>query len=202
MAASRDVGTDWTRSAGNFACTVCRRKRLPASQFSKSQASKGLKNRNMHTGFNEAKCKDCVTEAERAALKRAPPAADAASTDVNFTCSACKRLLSSTDFSGSQRTKLIRGQKGRCKECVGRAEKREKEIAEAKRVDAAKAVAARAKTSAAGAILTACAESAAEAQSVCGIRAVRGGRGRGRTRFGRKAKIEAAKARRAAAKRG
>eukprot|EP00913_Durusdinium_trenchii_P003447 g3191.t1 len=38
MAKSDDLNTDWQRSAGDFNCVVCQRKRLPASEFSKKQA--------------------------------------------------------------------------------------------------------------------------------------------------------------------
>jgi len=40
--ASEDVGTDWERSAGDFSCSVCRRKRLPASEFSGKQVERAL----------------------------------------------------------------------------------------------------------------------------------------------------------------
>ena len=31
------AGNDWQKSAGDFMCLICRRKRLPAGAFSKSQ---------------------------------------------------------------------------------------------------------------------------------------------------------------------
>ena len=37
MATSASVNTDWKRSAGDFKCLECRKKRLPASKFSKTQ---------------------------------------------------------------------------------------------------------------------------------------------------------------------
>ena len=43
MATSEEVGTDWTRSAGDMSCTgPCQRKRLPASEFSESQVKRAL----------------------------------------------------------------------------------------------------------------------------------------------------------------
>ena len=39
MAASEELSTDWLRSAGDFECVVCKRTRLPASEFSNKQAS-------------------------------------------------------------------------------------------------------------------------------------------------------------------
>lgn len=42
MATSAELNTDWQRSAGDFSCTVCHRKRLPASEFSKKQVEKLL----------------------------------------------------------------------------------------------------------------------------------------------------------------
>ncbi|CAK0852533.1 unnamed protein product [Prorocentrum cordatum] len=42
MATSSELGTDWQRSAGDFSCSSCGRKRLPASEFSKKQVEKAL----------------------------------------------------------------------------------------------------------------------------------------------------------------
>jgi len=77
MAKSEDLSTDWQRSAGDFSCSVCRRKRLPASEFSKSQVDKALASLNtipdkdIRTGpdldrvlFLTAVCKKCSEERE------------------------------------------------------------------------------------------------------------------------------------------
>lgn len=39
---SESVNTNWEASAGDFACSVCNRKRLPASEFSQNQVKKAL----------------------------------------------------------------------------------------------------------------------------------------------------------------
>lgn len=74
-----ELGTDWTRSAGDFSCVVCERKQLPASEFSKKQVEKALQslktlpNRDIRSGpditrtiFLQAVCKKCTEEGEEA----------------------------------------------------------------------------------------------------------------------------------------
>eukprot|EP00930_Biecheleria_cincta_P050900 TRINITY_DN36075_c0_g1_i1.p1 TRINITY_DN36075_c0_g1~~TRINITY_DN36075_c0_g1_i1.p1 ORF type:complete len:292 (-),score=73.78 TRINITY_DN36075_c0_g1_i1:42-917(-) len=78
MAKSGELSTDWQRSAGDFSCSVCRRKRLPASEFSKKQVEKALESlksipdRDIRTGPDvqtithlSAVCKVCTEERER-----------------------------------------------------------------------------------------------------------------------------------------
>lgn len=55
MAESKDLSTDWKRSAGDFICSECGRKRLTAAAFSKNQVTKALKSET-----KTAKCKECV----------------------------------------------------------------------------------------------------------------------------------------------
>lgn len=77
MAKSNDLSTDWQRSAGDFSCAVCQRKRLPASEFSRQQVEKALAalktlpDRDIRTGpdvdrhlFLTAVCKRCSEERE------------------------------------------------------------------------------------------------------------------------------------------
>mmetsp|Transcript_55177 Transcript_55177/g.170877 ORF Transcript_55177/g.170877 Transcript_55177/m.170877 type:complete len:246 (+) Transcript_55177:104-841(+) len=77
MAKSEDLSTDWQKSAGDFSCTVCRRKRLPASEFSKKQVEKALESlksipdKDIRTGpdiqqtlYLSGVCKKCSEERE------------------------------------------------------------------------------------------------------------------------------------------
>ena len=64
MATLTKHNTDWRRSAGDFTCTICLKKRLPASSFSKTQSTLALKNYRTQGGSNpKAKCKECVQQA-------------------------------------------------------------------------------------------------------------------------------------------
>lgn len=58
------VGGTWV---GNFACSVCKRKRLTAASFSATQIRKL---RAGKIGENELRCKDCVESAAAADRKR------------------------------------------------------------------------------------------------------------------------------------
>jgi len=85
MTESADLNTDWQRSAGDFSCSVCERKRLPASEFSKKQVERALESIRsipdkdirtgpeiQHTLYLTAVCKKCTEakeEAERAAAE-------------------------------------------------------------------------------------------------------------------------------------
>lgn len=75
MAKSDELSTDWQRSAGDFSCTICQRKRLPASEFSKAQVQKALdalknipdkdiRSDVQHVHFVSAICKSCMEERE------------------------------------------------------------------------------------------------------------------------------------------
>merc|ERR1712232_800111 len=72
-----EVNTDWQKSAGDFSCSQCGRKRLPASEFSKRQVEKmleslrSLPDRDMRTGPDiqhvthlVGVCKQCTAEKE------------------------------------------------------------------------------------------------------------------------------------------
>eukprot|EP00401_Gymnodinium_catenatum_P009623 CAMPEP_0117512406 /NCGR_PEP_ID=MMETSP0784-20121206/29014_1 /TAXON_ID=39447 /ORGANISM="" /LENGTH=286 /DNA_ID=CAMNT_0005308123 /DNA_START=24 /DNA_END=884 /DNA_ORIENTATION=+ len=78
MAKEEGLSTDWQRSAGDFSCTVCGRKRLPASEFSKKQVEKALEahraipDKDIRTGpeiqqqiFLSGVCKKCTEEKEQ-----------------------------------------------------------------------------------------------------------------------------------------
>ncbi|CAE8614533.1 unnamed protein product [Polarella glacialis] len=78
MAKSEDVSTDWQKSAGDFSCLVCGRKRLPALEFSKKQVEKALENlrslpnKDIRTGpevqsvvYLSGTCKKCAEEKEQ-----------------------------------------------------------------------------------------------------------------------------------------
>eukprot|EP00931_Biecheleriopsis_adriatica_P058503 TRINITY_DN34852_c0_g1_i1.p1 TRINITY_DN34852_c0_g1~~TRINITY_DN34852_c0_g1_i1.p1 ORF type:complete len:287 (-),score=90.21 TRINITY_DN34852_c0_g1_i1:46-906(-) len=78
MAKSDDLSTDWQRSAGDFSCTVCHRKRLPASEFSKKQVEKmlaslkSIPDKDVRTGpgmqtvtYLAGVCKQCMEEKEQ-----------------------------------------------------------------------------------------------------------------------------------------
>jgi len=77
MATSTELSTDWQKSAGDFCCTICGRKRLPASEFSKKQVEQALENlkklpgKDIRSGpdiqqvlFLSAVCKKCTEEKE------------------------------------------------------------------------------------------------------------------------------------------
>lgn len=77
MAKDTELSTDWERSAGDFTCIVCRRKRLPASEFSRKQVEKALESlktiqdKDFRSGpeltstyFVSGTCKKCMEEKE------------------------------------------------------------------------------------------------------------------------------------------
>eukprot|EP00933_Yihiella_yeosuensis_P055581 TRINITY_DN54411_c0_g1_i1.p1 TRINITY_DN54411_c0_g1~~TRINITY_DN54411_c0_g1_i1.p1 ORF type:complete len:283 (+),score=81.18 TRINITY_DN54411_c0_g1_i1:38-886(+) len=78
MAKSEELSTDWTRSAGDFSCSSCGRKRLPACEFSKKQVEKLLASlktipdKDIRTGpdissvvYLTGVCKKCTEEKEQ-----------------------------------------------------------------------------------------------------------------------------------------
>lgn len=84
MAKEGELSTDWERSAGDFTCVVCRRKRLPASEFSKKQVEKALESLKtipdkdirtgpevQHIAYVSATCKKCVAEQEELEREKA-----------------------------------------------------------------------------------------------------------------------------------
>ena len=67
---SAHLSTDWRRSAGDFSCAgPCRRKRLPASAFSKTQARRAIAGVRTAAaeahGEKRALCKECVENKAR-----------------------------------------------------------------------------------------------------------------------------------------
>ena len=135
--------------AGDLTCSVCRRKRLPASEFSKAAIERHRKE------LPEApmKCKVCVEAAAQqerdvaasktAASGAAAPAGEGPS--EKHECSSCKNALPATAFS---RSNLSKGPgKQRCLECLAEAEKANLNSGEAayrEKLAAAKATAAKA----------------------------------------------------------
>ncbi len=121
---STPVVTD--KWAGNFDCSICRRKRLVGSEFSKKALEKYRKS------GHPLKCKTCVTEQERkeralAASKREAAASisnkskansdgDEKSDGVPVTCASCKQKLLPSFYNRNQ---LSKGEgKARCRSCV------------------------------------------------------------------------------------
>lgn len=114
---STPVVTD--KWAGNFDCSVCRRKRLVGAEFSKKALEKYRK-----TG-GALKCKTCTAaqeEKERlaAAAKKATASttSDTISANANdppVTCAKCKKSLPPTDFNRNQ---IAKKEKARCRKCV------------------------------------------------------------------------------------
>lgn len=176
--------------AGEYECSVCRRKRLTASEFSKK-----MQERFRAEGNGKLKCKACVEQAAQAerdaAAKKAEKAGAAAAAAApgdggeTATCSACKKALPVSAFTKPQ---LKKGPaKQRCGPCVAAADASEKKagddkktaaLADARR-DLAKAEAsgdATAKLKAASKL------SALEGELVTGLKPLKLGRGRGRGR--------------------
>jgi hypothetical protein len=90
--------------AGDFDCSSCRRKRLPASAFSNAQCVKRQKNLDA-----ALTCNECVEQ--RVARERPAAAAKAASATTAvgeggsggvFECAACKQSLPAAAFSRAQ----------------------------------------------------------------------------------------------------
>ena len=184
--------------AGNFDCTVCRRKRLMAEEFSKSSLDKYRK-----TG-QALRCKECTAqqEKEKRALAREKTGdrtssavgttnADAGNDDEKRICAGpCHRNLSKDSYNRNQWSKPEG--KSRCRECVEKSiqeesmqqknnqddkiEKARKKIQDLKL----------SKTATAQEIVAAESELAAiEAEKVTGLKPIKlGGRGRGNRRYG------------------
>lgn len=174
---SNPVVTD--KWAGNYDCSICRRKRLMAEEFSKKAIDR----------FNKEgvplRCKTCLSEQE---TKERRNAASVAVTNETRECAKCMKVLDSSYFNKNQWNK---GEgKSRCKQCVEQAIKEEEEQNRAKKSDSiAKAKEEVEKAKANGnplAILKAeSVLSSVEAEKVTGLKPVRmnrGGRGRGRGR--------------------
>ncbi len=192
---SAHLSTDWRRSAGDFSCSgPCRRKRLPASAFSKTQARKAIAGvRTSAHGEKRALCKQCVEEASvqtassaTLSVARDQGGPDDAGTD-QLHCAACDRDLPAASFSKSQKTRITRDKPGRCLACVEAAEEAELQHSADKRAAEASALAATIKKSGsrggsgvAARLALACAETAAEAETITGLTAKKSNRGRRR----------------------
>jgi hypothetical protein len=196
--------------AGVFDCSVCRRKRLIGSEFSKKMLERGR-------GGGLLTCKACIAEkaeAERAAAaaKRAAKAKeeesifdatgagggagasaeDAAAAEPELhECAKCKEQLPAAAFNRTQLRNKGPG-KQRCMECVSAAvaeEDRSQQAAQGSKLADLKAKAKKADATgnAVQRLLTNSALAAAEAELVTGLKPMiigrpngRGGRGRGR----------------------
>ena len=115
--------------AGDFECSVCRRKRLTASEFSKK-----MQERYKKDGNGTLKCKICVDKAaadERAAAAAKTKAAAPSATTDTATCAACKENLPVSAFTKPQ---LKKGPaKQRCQPCIAKAEADEQASGKAKK---------------------------------------------------------------------
>lgn len=183
--------------AGNFDCSVCRRKRLVGEEFSKKALEKYRK-----TG-GQLRCKQCMQQQEEkerqaAAAKRLASSSGGATNnetdsssnggvDETLQCKACQKELTAGQFNKNQWSKGAG--KARCRECVEKAlldEKQQQASSQASKMQAAKDKVAQANASKnPAAILRAESEMAAlEAEIVTGLKPIRmnrgsGGRGRG-----------------------
>lgn len=102
--------------AGDFDCSVCKRKRLIASEFSKKMQEKRRKDPS-----SKLKCKQCVESAEKAEREAAAAAAKGGKDDEEEpqVCSSCRQSLPASKFTKPQ---LKKGpSKQRCSECVAAA---------------------------------------------------------------------------------
>ena len=176
--------------AGNFDCTVCRRKRLMAQEFSKSSLDRYRK-----TG-QALRCKDCTAKEEQ--RKRAT-AANISNVDDDcneksekrMCAGPCHKILSRDAYNRNQWSKPEG--KSRCRECVERSI--QEESAQHKTSNESKIEKARnkvkhlklSKTATVQEIVAAESELASiEAEKVTGLKPIRlGGRGAGRKRYGR-----------------
>lgn len=114
---STPVVTD--KWAGNFDCSICRRKRLVGSEFSSKALEKYRKS------GSALKCKKCVSEQETkereaAAKRRASLETSGTGSLCNetYTCASCKKSLPQADFNRNQ---LAKKEKARCRKCVEKA---------------------------------------------------------------------------------
>ena len=114
---STPVVTD--KWAGNFDCSICRRKRLVGSEFSSKALEKYRKS------GSALKCKKCVSEQEtkerEAAAKRRASletSGTGSSCNESYTCASCKKSLPQADFNRNQ---LAKKEKARCRKCVEKA---------------------------------------------------------------------------------
>lgn len=196
--------------AGNFDCSVCRRKRLVGDEFSKKvrifvvlsrrKRSCVLRARITHLSHHTfltwqalerhrktggpLKCKKCVAEVEEKERKAAAASKPAlASSDETRACAKCKQSLKADAFNKNQWNK---GEgKARCRSCVEQSladEAAQQTQSKSDAIQKAKDdVEAAKKSGNAQAILkTESVLAALEAEKVTGLKPVKMGRGRGR----------------------
>ena len=185
---STPVVTD--KWAGSFDCSVCRRKRLVGSEFSKKALER-------HRQTQAAlKCKRCVAaqeakEREAAAARRTDKdSGGPAVSNACHTCASCKKSLPAADFNRNQ---LAKKEKARCRDCVEKAvqeeessrkSSKEEEIANLKQEIEKMSV----RGTAAQKVKLESQLSALEAEHVTGLKPIRmsaAGRGSWRSRAGR-----------------
>jgi len=176
---STPVVTDkWT---GDLECSACRRKRRPASEFSK----KAMERYRANPG-SPLNCKLCVDKA--AIAERTSASNAAADTDAVHDCSVCTKSLPASSFTRNQFNK---GLKAKCSACTAAAALEEASASEAnkekKMADAFEAVALAEKSgNAMDKLRTTSQLAALQAEHVTGLKPVKmGGRDRGRGRGGR-----------------
>jgi hypothetical protein len=202
-----ESGNDWRKSAGDFACEACGKKRLTAMSFSKSQVKKMLA---QHKAGGEllGRCLECQAaepEPEPEPSPAGPPREGSAAAAESLRCTECKADKPPTEYSRKMLTRPK--EKRRCKACVDKtqaAEQAKKAAKDAANPPKSSGVggasvfgtgAARGGDAKANAFRAAMEETAAEAQAVTGISVKRGrggggrgrGRGRGGSRFGNSA---------------
>lgn len=98
--------------AGNFDCSICRRKRLIGSEFSKKALERYRKS------GGPLKCKTCTAaqeEKEREAAARKIELDVSSEPKDPVICSSCKKSLDPSQFNRNQ---LSKKEKARCRECV------------------------------------------------------------------------------------
>lgn len=100
--------------AGNFDCTVCRRKRLMADEFSKTALEKYRK-----TG-QPLRCKQCTTEQEQKERQQKQSAKETTTPNDNDETRKCAGLCNQTlPISSFNRNQWSKGDgKSRCRDCV------------------------------------------------------------------------------------
>ena len=202
LPAVAESGNDWRKSAGDFACAACGKKRLTAMSFSKSQVKKMLA-QHKAGGELSGRCLECQpAEPEPEPSPATPPPEGSAAAAESLRCTGCKADKPPAEFSRKMLTRPK--EKRRCKDCVEgvqaaeQAKKAAKDAANPPRSQGVGGASVFGTGAARGmskenAFRAAMEETAAEAQAVTGISVKRGrggGRGAGRrggARFGNSA---------------
>ena len=178
-ATSESVNTDWTRSAGDFSCKICRRKRLSAMYFSKAQVKRAIESSDMF-----AICKECVAKIQAEEQEKSRQNVSKGDSETLLRCSICEQEKAAAMYSKSQANNIRHGRNGKCKACVNKLEEDEMNKNETSKQAKHTTMRenARGKKGVAGRLALACAESAMEGEAITGLKAVRIGSGRGRGR--------------------